>query len=58
MPEQPQQPGPGRSTSDRAFNELTKDIAMRNEHAHKEARKLRSERERKQVLRRREQDLA
>ena len=58
MAEQTQQPGPGRSTSDRAFNELTKDIAMRNEHAHKEARKLRTEKDRKQVLRRRQQDLA
>jgi hypothetical protein len=58
MPEQTQQPGPGRSTSDRAFNELTKDIATRNENAHKEARKLRAVKERKQVLRRREQDLA
>jgi hypothetical protein len=58
MPEQTQQPGPGRSTSDKAFNDLTKGIAIRNEHAHKEARKLRTEQDRKQVLRRREQDLA
>jgi hypothetical protein len=58
MPEQTHEPGPGRSTSDRAFDELRKDIALRNEHAHKEARKLRVERERKQVLRRRQQDLA
>jgi hypothetical protein len=58
MTEQTHEPGPGRSTSDRAFNELTKDIALRNEHAHREARKLRAERERKQIIRRREQDLA
>jgi hypothetical protein len=58
MAEQTQEPGPGRSTSDRAFRELTKDIALRNERAHQEARKLRTERERKQILRRRQQDLA
>lgn len=58
MAEQPQQPGPGRSTSDRAFSELTKDIARRNEDAHKEARKLRTEKDRKHAVRRREQDLS
>jgi hypothetical protein len=58
MTKQPQEPGPGRSTSDAAFNELTRDIAQRNERAHKEARKLRNERERLQVLKRRQQDLA
>jgi hypothetical protein len=58
MTEQTNEPGPGRSTSDRAFNELTKDIARRNEDAHKEARKLRAARERKQIIRRRQQDLA
>lgn len=29
-----QSPGPGRSTSDQAFNELPKEIAQRNEAAH------------------------
>ncbi len=52
MTKQTHEPGPGRSTSDAAFSELTKEIAQRNEHAHKEARKLRSEKEREQVLRR------
>ncbi len=50
-------PGPGRSTSEAAFNELRKEIAQRNERAHHEARKVRGEREREQMLRRRERDL-
>ena len=58
MTEETREPGPGRSTSDRAFNELIKDVALRNEQAHKEARKRRVEREREQALRRRAQDLA
>ena len=58
MAEQTQEPGPGRSTSDRAFNELIKEVAARNEQAHKEARKLRTERERKDILRRRQRDRA
>lgn len=57
MTDKTQEPGPGRSTSDKAFSELTKGIALRNENAHREARKLRTERERKQILRRRQQDL-
>jgi hypothetical protein len=51
-----QEPGPGRSTSDAAFNELRKAIAQRNELAHQEARKRRTAREREQLLRRRERD--
>jgi hypothetical protein len=51
-----QEPGPGRSTSEAAFNELRKEIARRNEQAHLAARKLRAAREREKVLRRREQD--
>jgi hypothetical protein len=58
MTEQTQEPGPGRSTSDRAFSELIKDVALRNEQAHKEARKLRAEKDREQVLRRRQHDRA
>jgi hypothetical protein len=50
-------PGPGRSTSDAAFTAHTKDIAQRNELAQKEARKLRSAREREKIRRRREDDL-
>jgi hypothetical protein len=51
------EPGPGRSTSDAAFLALTKEIAERNEHAQKEARKLRAARELEQRRKRREQDL-
>lgn len=49
-------PGPGRSTADAAVSELKKEIARRNEAAQKAARKLRAERERKQVVQRRERD--
>jgi hypothetical protein len=48
-----EEPGPGRSTSDAAFNQLRKEIAQRNEQAHHEARKRRTAREREQLLRRR-----
>jgi hypothetical protein len=58
MTKERQEPGPGRSTADAAFSELTKDIAQQNERAHQAARKLRAERDRKDVLRRRKQDLA
>jgi hypothetical protein len=51
-----QAPGPGRSTSDQAFNELRREIAQRNDVAHQEARKLRTAREREQLLRLRERD--
>jgi hypothetical protein len=54
---QPQDPGPGRSTSDAAFIALKKEIAQRNEHAQKEARKLRTAREQEQARRRRQQNL-
>jgi hypothetical protein len=50
---EPNGPGPGRSTSDAAFNELKKQIARRNEEAHKAARKRRVEREQEQIARRR-----
>jgi len=51
-----QEPGPGKSTSDAAFNQLRKEIAQRNEQAHQEARKRRAAREREQLLRHRERD--
>ena len=51
------EPGPGRSTSEAAFNDLRKEIARRNEQTHQQARKVRTAREREQVLRRRELDL-
>jgi hypothetical protein len=57
MSKQIQEPGPGRSTSDAAFNEIRKDVAARNEQAHKEAQKLRVERDRKQAILRNERDL-
>ena len=52
-----QEPGPGRSTSDAAFNELRREIAQRNELASQEARKRRAVREREQLLRRRERNV-
>jgi hypothetical protein len=51
-----QEPGPGRSTSEAAFNDLRKEIAQRNEHAHQEARKLRTAREREELRKRRQRD--
>ena len=51
-----QEPGPGRSTAEQAFNDVRKEIAQRNERAHQEARKLRTAREREQQQRRRERD--
>lgn len=57
MTKQTQEPGPGRSTSDAAFAELTKEIAQRNDQAQKEARKIRTKREQEQVRKRRQQDL-
>ena len=57
MASQNHEPGPGRSTSDAAFNEIKKDVAQRNEQAHKEARKLRHEKDRREVLLRRQRDL-
>ena len=63
MPKQPKEtgpppgPGPGRSTSDAAFNTLKKEIAQRNEHLQEEARKVRTAREQEQVRRRRQEDL-
>jgi hypothetical protein len=41
----PNRPGPGRSTSEAAVNEVKKEIARRNEEAQKAGRKRRAERE-------------
>jgi hypothetical protein len=49
-------PGPGRSTADAALRELKKQVARRNEEAHKAARKLRAAREKEQLERRRKLD--
>ncbi len=56
MPKETPEPGPGRSTSQAAFDDLRKEIAQRNERTHKEARKLRDAREREQVRRRGQRD--
>ncbi len=58
-PKQPpalQEPGPGRSTADAAFDALRNEIAQRNERTHQEAKKLRASREREQQLRLRGRD--
>jgi hypothetical protein len=57
MAKQIQEPGPGRSTSAAAFDEVRKEIAQRNEAAHQRARKLRVERDREQLRARRQRDL-
>ena len=51
------QPGPGLSTSDAAFAALKKEIAERNDHAQKEARKLRTVREQEQIRKWRQENL-
>lgn len=51
-----EEPGPGRSTSEAAFNDVRRQIAQRNEEASQEARKRRAAREQQQLLRRRERD--
>jgi hypothetical protein len=51
-----QEPGPGRSTAEAAFNDVRKQIAQRNEQAHQKARKLRAVRDRQQILARRQRD--
>ena len=56
MTNQPDQPGPERSTSDTAIIALKKEIAQRNERAQKEARKVRTAREQEQIRRRRQED--
>jgi len=42
-------PGPGRSTSEAAFNDLKREIARRNEEAHKAARKKRAARDQERL---------
>jgi hypothetical protein len=49
--------GPGRSTSEAAFNDLRRQVAQRNEQASQEARKRRAAREQEQMLRRRARDV-
>jgi hypothetical protein len=57
MSSQTHEPGPGRSTSTAAFNEVVKEIAQQNERAHKEAKRLRAIRDAKEALMRRRHDL-
>jgi hypothetical protein len=56
MTKQLNEPGPGRSTSDAAFNEVTKEIAQRNERTQNEARMLRVAREQKLAQWRRQEE--
>jgi len=51
-------PGPGKSTSKAAFDELTRQIAARNEQAHKAAKKLREKKDSKTLADKRRRDLA
>ena len=53
----PQTPGPGRSTSKAAFEALTKQIAERNEQAHKAAKKLRDLKDGEKMAEKRKRDL-
>lgn len=46
-------PGPGRSTSDAAVNEIKKEVARRNEEAQKAGRKARTARDQEQRAQRR-----
>jgi hypothetical protein len=56
MTEKDHQPGPGRATGESAFNDLRKQIAARNEEAHKVARKIRAKRDDRLLMERRERD--
>ena len=49
-------PGPGRSTAEAAFNEVKREVARRNEEAHKAAQKLRAEKEKRRLAERRKWD--
>ena len=51
-----EEPGPGKSTSEAAFNDLRRQIAQRNEQASQQARKRRAAREQQQMLRHRDRD--
>ena len=53
MTERINHPGPGKSTAEAAINEIKKQVAARNEAAHKAAVKQREPRERELVEKRR-----
>ena len=50
------EPGPGRSTQERAFSQLTKEIGQRNDQAQKAARALRAKRDKEMLAKRRKDD--
>jgi excinuclease UvrABC helicase subunit UvrB len=50
-------PGPGRSTSETALNEVKREVARRNEEAHKAARELRAAGEKQRLEARRQWEL-
>jgi hypothetical protein len=52
----PSGPGPGRSTSEAAFNEVKREVARRNEEAHKAAQKQRAAKDKKRIAERRKWD--
>jgi hypothetical protein len=56
MTEKDHQPGHGRMTAESAFNDVRKQVAARNEEAHKAARKIRVKREDRELIERRERD--
>jgi hypothetical protein len=57
MADAAQTPASAKPTGEAAFNKLKKEIAERNESAHKEARKLRDVRDRQKAAERRARDL-
>lgn len=50
-------PGPGRSTQNDAFAQVAKEIAQRNEKAHKAAREIRAEREQAETVKKRQREM-
>jgi hypothetical protein len=53
---EPSSPGPGRSTSEAAFNEVKREVARRNEETHKAAQKVRAEKDKRRLAERRKWD--
>ena len=49
-------PAPGRSTAEAAFNEVKREVARRNEEAHKAAQKVRAEKDKRRLAERRKWD--
>jgi hypothetical protein len=57
LTKQTHEPGPGRTTADAAFAEVTREIAKHNERFQEKARKVRTAREQEQIRQRRQRDL-